>query len=504
MNKVLNLFLKRGVYLRRAWLISCALLFSSCSIQKERVALSKPLDLESSIVKSFLSKDFVPGEWSSERWWEMFNDPQLNSFIEKTLEVNPSLQGAFETVSLAHEVAKQNFSPLLPQVSGQFNEDLFAFKWKREGLKLNPAIVPRNIFPNWINYLGTMLSFKWALDIWGKQDKLYKAALDEVRAELAQTAYKKLLLSIQVATSYFRMQQSLKELALQKVKLEIYENILVIQKELQRFALGNTIDLISIEKTILQINESLCSTTEIIEKCQHQLRIFMGLSPCDPAPWEPFSAEDGWPFPFPEQISTDLLAKRPDIVSKIWSIQAAMKRVNSAKVAFLPSINLASFSGYFTLTYKELMKPRAWFTSILPGATLPIFEGLNLRANLKYRLREYNLAVYEYNELLQSAAQDIVDSITSFRIVNQQITLQQEILEKSEENLGLTRMRYQYGLDTSLDVLFGEAEAIADQLEYQQYVQTRLLCILNLIKSIGGGYHCPEAQIDMEKDFIYE
>jgi NodT family efflux transporter outer membrane factor (OMF) lipoprotein len=498
------LFLKGGVYLRGALVILGAFLFSSCSIQKDRVSHSKPLDLTSSIEQAFLSRDFVPGEWSSEKWWEMFNDLQLNSFIERTLEVNPNLQAAFETVLLAHEVAKQNFSPLLPSVSAQFNEDLFAFKWKREGLKLDPALVPRNIFPNWINYLGTMLSFKWALDIWGKQDKLYKAALDEAKAQLAQTAYTKLLLSIQVATSYFRMQQSLKELTLQKAKLEIYQNILSIQKELQKFALAYETDLISIEKTILQIDENLLSVTEIIEKCQHQLRIFMGLSPCDPAPWDTPSVQDEWAFPFPEEISSDLLAKRPDIVSKIWSIQAAMKRVNSAKVAFLPSINLASFSGYFTFTYKELMKPRAWFTSILPGATLPIFEGLSLRANLKYRLREYNLAVYEYNGLLLTAAQDIVDSITSFRIVNQQISLQEEILQRTQENLDLTRMRYQYGLDTSLDVLMGEAEAIADQLQYQQYAQTRLLCILNLIKSIGGGYSCPEAQVDMEKDFIYE
>lgn len=480
------------------------LTLGSCSIQKERVAVSKPLDIDSSIREAFLAKDFVPSEWNNEKWWEMFNDPQLNHYIEIALEKNPTLQAAIETVTLAHDAAKQTFSSLLPKVGAQLTEDLVAFKWKREGFKVNEPLLPSNIFPDWINYFGSMLSFRWVLDIWGKQTKLYKAALDDVRAEMASTAYKKLLLSIQVATCYVTLQHNLKREALHSKSIQAYQEILLVQQKMQNYALADEMDLIATEKQIYQMEEAGLRISENIQKAQHQLKVYMGLSPSDPSPMQTPIADFCPSFPFPEDVSIDLISKRPDIVSKIWAIQAAMKRVNAAKVAFLPSINLASFSGYFTFTYKELMKPRAWFTSILPGASLPLFEGLKLRANLKYKLRQYNLAVYEYNSLLLTVAQDIVDSITSFRIVSEKINVHQDLLGKSQQDLELTSMRYQYGLDSVIDVLNKKIDWLSDLNQYEQYSELRLLTILNLIKSIGGGYHCPEAQIDMEKDFIYE
>jgi len=500
------LLLKKWI-LRTLVIVLGGLSLGSCSIQSQRAEISKPLDIDLSVREAFLSKDFIPSDWTSESWWEMFNDPQLNHFIETTLTNNPTIQAAVETVVLAHDSAKQAFSPLLPSVDAEFKEALFAFDWRGDGVKVPAALdalLPKNILPNWINFLGYTLSFKWSLDIWGKQTKLYKAALDDMKAQLANAAYSKLLLSVQVANSYMALQYHLQMKGVQEELLQVQSDMLLIYEQMFTYALADEMDIQISQKSAAQTRLQLLSTSEDITKKQYELKVYMGISPDQADPIQMPTACFDQPFPLPDQVSFDLLARRPDIVTKIWAIQAATKRVNSAKVAFFPSIDLASLSGFFDLKYKDVLEPKSWFTSIIPGVTLPLFHGLNLRNKLKYSLRQYNLAVYDYNQLLLNATQEVVESMISFQIAGQRIEEQKGILGANETLLELSGMRFEYGLNTYLQVLESEIISLNDHMTYVQLVEMRLLSILSLIKSIGGGYNNPNAQIDMEQDFIYE
>lgn len=478
--------------------------FTACSIQNQRAEIFKPLDAQLSIKEAFLAKDFVSADWISEQWWEMFNDPQLNVFIERAINNSPTMQSAIETVSLAHDVAKQNFSPLLPSVNAEFKEALFGFNWKRDDIKLKNPLLPDNLLPSWLNFLGYTLNFKWSLDIWGKQAKLFKAAVDDMKGQMAESAFQKLILSVHVAKSYISLQYYTRLKELQLAVLKTQKDTLFIQKQMFCYALADEIDLQKINKSLSQTQINLLETENTLSQLKHELCRLMGENPDVFTSFNEPTAQFNFSFPFPENISLDLLARRPDLVTKIWAIQAATKRVNSAKVEFLPSINLASLSGYLNLKFKDILEPKGWFTSIIPGAALPLFNGFNLRTKLKYSLRKYNLAVYEYNELLLQAMQEVVDSITAFRIANMKLEEQTMVLQADEKILDLSGMRFEYGLNTYLQVLESEMICLEDEMVYVQLLQMRLLSVLSLIKAIGGGYNNPSAQIDMESDFIYE
>lgn len=206
----------------------------------------------------------------------------------------------------------------------------------------------------------------------------------------------------------------------------------------------------------------------------------------------------GSSFPFPSEIPIGLLLRRPDVVAKIWAVQASSKRIKSAQVAFLPTIDLGSFSGYLNLSWDTLLQPRGWFSSIAPMATLPIFQGLKLQNNLNISVRRYNNAVYDYNQVLLNAAKEVVDAITTFRVSNLQLQKQEEIIVKSENLLELASLRYEVGLNSLLDVLKTNLNVLQDEVQYAAMSHLHLLATLNLIKSLGGGYSCPEIEIVQE------
>ena len=473
-------------------------------MQNQRAELLQEPNLELNFKEAFLSQDFTPSAWSYEKWWEMFNDPQLSQFIELSIKNSPTLAVAEERVLAAHQVSKLQFSPLLPEADLALKEALIDFSYRRRGLEFGEPILPSTILPNWLNFFTTLVNFKWDLDLFGKQKKLYRAAIDEIQMALAEAAEQKLLISIQVARCYFELQYhiNLEQQLLDQWDLLVEKQIL-LQRQLE-CGLGTQMMLDEHQMQMLQLEKQLSQCQKDLSLGLSQLGVFVSLDPANPTPMQMPTASFDRPFPLPASLNIDLLSKRADIVSHLWAIQAAIKRVNAAKVSFLPSIDLGSLSGYFTLTYKEIMKPRAWFTSVIPGATLPIFHGLALRSKLNYSVREYNMAVGRYNDALVKAAQEVVDGITSFKFTQESLSYQKALLYSCENLSLLTSLKFQYGLATQYEQIDRQLKLNQESIHYSELVQLRLLATLQLIKSLGGGYENTEAQKDLNQEFIYE
>ncbi|MCH9633152.1 MAG: Outer membrane protein OprM [Chlamydiae bacterium] len=487
-----------SLFIQRGRILACVILFvvlffsQSCQHHDDMAKAYPSISIDTSVKEAFSDFSFVSSSWVDENWWEMFQDKQLNQIIEVAFENNPSLQMAVERVSLAHDKAKQSFAPLLPSAEATFEEFLAGFNWNQRGVHSDIGALPDTIVPKWINILSTLVNFRWNLDLWGKQKKLYQAAIDETKMQMAEAAYTKLMLSTQIALAYFDLQYYLSLKEQQALLLNTQNQILDIQNSIYEHALGDEETLQTLEKSILSFQNEIFTSEQNIEVNIHELKMLMGKSADDALNFESPTSFFGPCFPFPEEVPIGFLSRRADVVAKIWAVQAASKRIKSAEVAFLPSIDLGSFSGYFNLSWDTLLKPRGWFTSIAPMATLPIFKGLELRNNLQQSVKRYNLSILDYNQVLLKAAKEVVDSITTFRISNRQLICQEEVLKKSQNLVELSTLRYEYGLNNYLDVLKTKLTLLEDEINMSQYNRLHMLAALSLIKSLGGGYQCQE------------
>lgn len=471
-----------------------------CQVQNDLAQVSPSVLPKQSIEEAFENQDFTQGLWVSQNWWEMFQDRQLSNLMEQMFENNPSLSEAVERVSLAHKMASQQLSTLLPSLDAQFREFFAAFTWNDKKLSPEASAVSSDIVPKWINFLSTFLNFRWVLDIWGKNRYLYKAAQDHVKVQMAEAAQTKLMLSVQLCSAYFDLQLAMDQMQMQEEILTLMNQQLEITEKIYENELADELQLQEIEKNILAFKNGMLKTQESIDLCTHQIKALVGLAADNPTPLQKPLPYFGALFPFPENISIDFLLRRPDIVSKIWSIQAQAKKVKSAQVAFFPSIDLSSFLGFLAISWDDLLKPRGWYSSIFPGAKLPLFEGLHLRSNLQYSVRQYNISVYQYNQVILNAVREIVDQITLFSITNQQLEKQYAVMQKDRNLIELTSMRYEYGLNSYLDVLSRKIDLLKDEIEFGNYNKLHLLAALNLIKSLGGGYQSPEAETVAEEN----
>ena len=176
-----------------------------------------------------------------------------------------------------------------------------------------------------------------------------------------------------------------------------------------------------------------------------------------------------------------------------WRVEASSKDISVAKKEFLPDVKLTAFAGLASLDPSKLLMGMSRTFGIGPTLTLPVFEGGRLRANLKGKYAQYDVAAASYNQTLVDALRETADTVTSIHSVDQQLRTQREALDLAEHAYSLSTTRYKAGLGTQLTVLNAESNVLQQRRLATDLQARRLDLQMSLMKALGGGYEEPGA-----------
>src|SRR5262249_2808149 len=126
-------------------------------------------------------------------------------------------------------------------------------------------------------------------------------------------------------------------------------------------------------------------------------------------------------FGLPRELAADLLGRRPDIVAARLRAEAAARRIDQARAAFYPNVNLVAFAGVQSIGLDMLGRSGSSIGSIGPAISLPIFDGGRLRSQLRGADADYALAVANYDDTVVRALQDVADATASQRALGGQL-----------------------------------------------------------------------------------
>ena len=193
-------------------------------------------------------------------------------------------------------------------------------------------------------------------------------------------------------------------------------------------------------------------------------------------------------LPVPGALPADLLGRRADISAARWRIEAAAGDVKSAKASFYPNINLTAFVGLSSIGLDRLVRSGSEQYGIGPALTLPIFDAGRLRANLRGKTADLDLAIESYNGAVLDAVHDTADQLSSVRSIERQQAEQANALAAAESAYDLATQRYKAGLGSYLTVLTAEA-SVLNQRRLGADLKARALDVqITLIRALGGGY----------------
>ena len=197
---------------------------------------------------------------------------------------------------------------------------------------------------------------------------------------------------------------------------------------------------------------------------------------------------DPSPPEVPPGLPAALLARRPDVAAAEERVVAANAQIGVVKADFYPRFSIVSAAGFESANLSTLFDWRSRIASIIPGVTLPIFQGGRLKANLEAARAQYRQTVAFYINQVLIAYGDVEDALTDLHALIDIVGRYRAAVGASQNYLRLAQVQYRTGLADYLVVIDAERTLLANQVSLVQAVNLQQAASIRLIRALGGGW----------------
>jgi len=404
------------------------------------------------------------------RWWTLFNDPILTQLEEASLQDNPDLKAAVYRVAQARAVAGQVKSQFYPQIT--FNPSL------TETFK--PGVVPAT---------ATQIPFDlgYEIDIWGQVARSLESADANTRASADQVAVVQQTLEADVAQNYMNLR------ALEAQDDIFSENVKLTQAQLdltKRKLQVGIVGQIDVAQAQTQLDALLTQQADIRRQradSEHALAILTGKPPAEFS--LPAKSAAMTPPVIPPNLPADILRHRPDVASAEENLIATNAQVGVALTNYYPTIRLSGAAGLQSVNVQHALDWQSAVLSLGPSVSMPIFDGGRLDASLHQAQARYDELVATYRSTILTAFRDVEVSLTDVHMFGDELEAQHQAVANAREYLRLSRLEYDQGLVSYLQLLDADRTLLTNQIAESQFTNQRLISTVLLIKALGGGWN---------------
>ncbi|QYK00638.1 efflux transporter outer membrane subunit [Shewanella psychrotolerans] len=205
-------------------------------------------------------------------------------------------------------------------------------------------------------------------------------------------------------------------------------------------------------------------------------------------------AEVPFPSSFRVGIPSQMLSQRPDVKAAELALIAANANVGLAKTAFFPKFNITGRYGTESEDLDKIFDSQGVTWSLLGGITAPIFNAGSIAAQYDIAQEESRQALLAYRSAVLAAYFEVNDAMNSFRRSELAIEAQEELVEAARGYTHLAMLRYRNGVSSSLDLMDAQRSLFNAELSLSEVRRDKLLAMIKLYRSLGGGVLKEEQQ----------
>ncbi len=414
------------------------------------------------------------------RWWEMFNDPILDTLISTALDSNRDAKIAASRVAQARAALGFTKADLWPGIGYQAqyqNGNVFQQQLGLPGSNQN---------------LTVGASFNWELDFWGKFRRANEAALaDLLSTEFGLRSVQMSLIS-EVSSSYFLLLDYRERLRVSYNTLELRDSSLNIIKARFNSGIVPEIDL-----NQAQIQQAIAAAaiplyTRQVAQTEHALSILVGFNPDSVVIGYDLKAQN-IPNMVPPGIPSILLSRRPDIMAAEQDVYAANARVGVAVAQQFPSISLTGLLG---VASNDLASFGAAGAAWSAGGDLlgPLFNFNKNKRRVQVEKARTDQVLYAYEKTVLNAFREVQDALIEISTLHDELDARINYVNAALNARDLSAARYDKGVTSYLEVLQTEQSAFEAELSYAKTYRELLEAYVAFYKALGGGWLSAEEE----------
>ncbi len=416
------------------------------------------------------------------KWWEIYQDPQLNKLEDRIASENPTLREAMETYLAARaqvNAARAAFSPTLSAGVGAQRQEV-----STNGPNYSPG--------KSATYSDFTLTGQasWEPDFWGRIRRTVEAARSSAQASAADTASVDLSLHAEMAADYFQLRGLDAEIALLNSTVTDLENQLDLTQRRLTGGIGTEADVAQARTQLETVRAQRVDVGVARAQYEHAIGTIANLKLSDfSIPFSPLGSTISTTLPkVPVGVPSQLLERRPDIAAAERRAAAANAQIGIAVSAFYPNINLTGTGGFETMNVGTWIQGPSSLWSLGAQATELLFDAGQRHALTSAARHTYEAQAVAYRSTVLNAFNDVEDQLSGLRILESESTVEQKAVDAAQHSYDISNQRYKGGVTSYLEVLTAEAALLQNQrtaidLQTRQFVSS-----VGLVRSLGGGW----------------
>jgi multidrug efflux system outer membrane protein len=415
-----------------------------------------------------------------DRWWEVFNDPELNRIIAEALKNNFDIRKATARVLEVRAQFVQTRADRFPSL------DLEGQSARQQRPIID--VIPERTFSTTTTTHSLSLPASFELDLWGRLARAEEAVLadlleaEESRRTVAQT------IVAETINLYLQMESLERRIQIALHSIDNFARSLVLVESRYKRGLTSALDVRQARRILAGAQALLPPLRQQLGVTQQQLSVLLGRYPETRPPRQ--QPEDYFRrlAPVPPGLPSELLLRRPDVRSAEANLRALNARVGLAKARRFPRISLTGSYGYSSDELDQLLKSESELWSLALGVVQPLFDAGKLKAGQRASEARYQQGLAEYAKTLLRAFSEVESALLTRTEELERRDRELKFLMEARATQELAETRYARGLVDYLDVL--EAQRTRFQAE-ESVVLVDLAIMTNRVtlhRALGGGW----------------
>src|SRR5499425_2938305 len=464
------------------WLVISIPLFAGCAVGPNYKRPQAAVPTQWTVAPTRGTETKLP---ETDEWWASFQDPELNSLVERSASRNLDLKLALERVQEARAARGVARSGYFPSIDG-------AASGTRNRQRVIGPVGPQNspvIVPIEFNNFQGGLSPSWELDVFGGVRRSAQAAAADATAAEENRRDVLVILLGDVGRVYAQLRGFQRRLEIANKNIKTQQDNLDLTRARAKAGLATDLD---VSRAAAQLESTKAVVPTLLSGMDvsiHRLSVLLGEEPgalrselekVSPIPSAGPEVDVGLP--------SDLLKRRPDIRRSEAQLAAATARIGEAKADRFPRFVLTGTAGRQATQLHDLTLGAGNFFSAGPGISLPLFTGGRIRSNIAVQTSRQRQALISYQSTVLNSLEEVENALVSYSQEQERRDHLNQAVENSQLAVDLATEQYRAGLVDFLSVLDAQRELYANEDQLVQSQTTVTTDLVGLYRALGGGW----------------
>ncbi len=426
----------------------------------------------------------IPTSWQQQKinettnidpWWMEFNDPNLNTLINQVLESNNDLALATLTLQRARLEAGLSATDRYPDISSTTSGE--------KSKNLDSGATNKNY--------STSLSISYELDLWGRvSSEIDAAKWAAIASKEDREATAQSLVST-AASLYWQVGYLKDRLHLSEKSIDYAKQTLALTQNQYKSGAVTQLNVLEAKRSLAGLESSHSELVQQLHEAENSLAILLGQTPK-----QDLAQIDTLPDTKIPEIQTgipsDVLIRRPDVKSALYSVRSALATKDATLASYFPTFTLTgSLGSSSTELHNLLSNPIGTLGAKL---ALPFLEWNQMKINEKISDIDYQSAIVTYRQTLYNAFEDVDNALSAKAQYDYQAQKLKEQYDAASAAEKIYSSQYRYGAVSIQDWLDAQETMRSSEESLLENRYNRFNVQATIYQALGGSEIAPEVK----------